>query len=290
MALVRSLIDLDQDRSKLALPQGLRELYDGDLHFCAAPSDRPLVIANFVSTLDGVVSYEIKGRADGSAISGSDPADRFIMGLLRASADAVIVGARTVDDASPEGLWIPEYIYPDAKHLYTEYRLNVLRKPEYPLLVIVSGSGRLELERAAFRTPEVRTIMITTSEGKDKLLRAGATQLPSVQIHALDASSGTISPLTILRLLYSQLGVRTLLHEGGPSLFGQFLAAEAIDELFLTLAPQIAGRKSATVRPALVQGTEFMPDRAPWFQLLSVKQRNDHLYLRYQREGHTSVT
>lgn len=291
MALVQTLIDRDQHHSELALPAGLRELYDGDLHFRLRPSERPFVIANFVSTLDGVVSYEIKGQADGSTISGSDPADRFIMGLLRASADAIIVGAGTVHDASPEDLWIPEYIYPAGKHLYTEYRVNVLRKPEYPLLVIVSGSGRLELQRAAFRTPEVRTVVITTSAGRDTLAIAGATQLPSVQIHTLDASSGTISPLTILRLLYSQLGVRTLLHEGGPTLFGQFLAADAVDELFLTLAPRIAGRKSATIRPALVQGTEFMPDCAPWFQLLSVKQRNEHLYLRYQRvESDTSVT
>ena len=291
MALVRTLIDQDQDHFELALPPGLRELYDGDLHFRLAPAERPFVIANFVSTLDGVISYEIKGQANGSTISGSDPADRFIMGLLRASADAVIVGARTVHDASPESLWIPEYIYPDAKHLYTEYRVNVLRKPECPLLVIVSGSGRLELERAAFQTPGVRTIVITTSAGKDALVRAGATKLPSVQIHTLDAGCGTIAPAAILRLLHAQLGVRALLHEGGPTLFGQFLAAEAVDQLFLTLSPQIAGRRSAPVRPALVQGTEFMPHCAPWFQLLSIKQRNEHLYLRYQRTGaHTSAT
>ena len=135
MALVRTLIDRDQDHFGPALPPGLRELYDGDLRFPKSPAERPFVIANFVSTLDGVVSYEIKGRAGGSTVSGSDSADGFIMGLLRACADAVIVGARTVHDVSPEGLWIPEYTYPDAKHLFREYRVNVLHKPEYPLLV-----------------------------------------------------------------------------------------------------------------------------------------------------------
>ena len=258
-------------------------MYDGDLHFCTSPADRPSVIANFVSTLDGVVSYEIKGQAGGSTISGSDPADRFIIGLLRASADAVIVGARTVHDVSPKGLWTPEYTYPDAKHLYTEYRVNVLHKPEYPLVVIVSGSGRLELERAIFRTPGVHTVVITTSAGRDVLAREGATKLSSVQVYALDASSGTIAPQSILRLLYLQLGVRMLLHEGGPTLFGQFLAAQAVDELFMTLSPQIAGRRADTIRPALVQGVEFMPDCAPWFELLSVKQRAEHMYLRYGR-------
>jgi len=283
MALVRTLIDRDQNHFESALPPGLRKLYDGDLHFRTSVAERPFVIANFVSTLDGVVSYEVKGQASGSTISGSDPGDRFIMGLLRASVDAVMVGARTVHDVSPQSLWIPEETYPDAKHLYAEYRVSVLHKPEYPLLVVVSGSGKLDLERAVFRTPRVRTLVITSSAGGDALARAGATELPSVQICALDTKVGMIAPLAMLRLLYAEFGVRRLLHEGGPTLFGQFLAAEAVDELFLTLSPQIAGRSSDGIRPALVQGAKFMPDGAPWFQMLSVKQRAEHLYLRYQR-------
>ena len=88
------------------------------------------------------------------------------MGICIASADAIMVGARTVHDVSPEGLWIPEYTYPEAKHLYSDYRVNMLRKPGYPLVVIVSGSGRLELERAVFRTAGVRTVVITTPSAR----------------------------------------------------------------------------------------------------------------------------
>ena len=285
MGLVRTFIDCEQEYTEPVLPQGLRELYDGDLHFRTSPVERPFVIGNFVSTLDGVTSYEIKGQAGGSTISGSDAADRFIMGLLRASADAVMVGARTVHDVSPKSLWTPEYTYPDAKHLYTEYRVNVLHKPEYPLLVIVSGSGRLEWERAIFRMPGMRTVVITTSAGRDELTRAGATTLGCVEIRALPSSSGRIAPLSMLRLLNLQFGIRMLLHEGGPTLFGQFLAAEAVDELFLTLSPQIAGRTGEAIRPGLVQGVKFVPDSAPWFQLLSLKQKAEHLYLRYRRTG-----
>src|SRR5580700_10158877 len=283
MALIRTLIDRDLDCSEPFLPPGLRDLYDGDLTFCKSPAERPFVIANFVSTLDGVVSYEIKGQAGGSTISGSDPADGFIMGLLRASADAIIVGAGTVHDASPESLWIPEYTYPGAKQLFKAYRINILHQPEYPLLVVVSGSGRLELERAIFRTPGLRTAVITTLAGRDALERAGATKLSSIQIHALDAKGGTIAPMAMLRLLYAQLGVRRLLHEGGPALFGQFLAAEAVDEFFLTLSPQIAGRKGDATRPAVVEGVEFVPNSAPWFELVSVKEKAAYLYLRYRR-------
>jgi riboflavin biosynthesis pyrimidine reductase len=260
----------------------LRELYDGDLHFRTSTAARPFVVANFVSTLDGVVSYEMKGKSGGSNISGSDPADRFIMGLLRASVDAIVVGARTVQDVSTKSLWTPEYVYPDAKRLYAEYRVKALHKSEYPLLAVVSGSGQLELDRAVFRTPAMPTVVLTTSAGRDELIRRGAATPGSVQIHALDSSSGSIAPLAILQLLQSQFGIKTVLHEGGPTLFGQFLAAEMVDELFLTLSPQIAGRKGDTTRPGVVRGVEFVPDTAPWFQVVSVKQNAAHLYLRYR--------
>ena len=283
MPLVRTLIDSDKQYAGSALPQELRELYDGDLHFHTAGAARPFVIANFVSTLDGVVSYEIKDNSGGSTISGSNPADRFIIGLLRASADAVMVGAGTLHDVSAKSLWTPDSTYPDAKRLYVEYRVNTLHKPEYPLLAIVSGSGQLELERAIFRTPAMRTVVITTSAGSDELTRRGAAKLDSVEVHALNSSSGSIAPLAILQLLQSRFGVKTLLHEGGPTLFGQFLAADAVDELFLTLSPQIAGRERDVFRPAVVQGVQFVPDSAPWFQMVSVKEQAAYLYLRYRR-------
>jgi len=69
--------------------------------------------------------------------------------------------------------------------LYSQYRVKVLHKPEYPLVVIVSGSGRLELGRAIFRTPGVQTVVITTSAGRDELARAGATKLGCVQRYML---------------------------------------------------------------------------------------------------------
>jgi riboflavin biosynthesis pyrimidine reductase len=288
MRLVRTLIDCDKQYTESVLPQELSELYDGDLHLHTSGAARPFVIANFVSTLDGVVSYEIKNNSGGSTISGSNPADRFIMGLLRASADAVMVGAGTLHDTSAKSLWTPESTYPDAKRLYAEYRVNALHKPEYPLLVIVSGSGQLELERAIFRTPAMRTVVITTSAGRDELTRRGVATLNSVEVHALNSSSGTIAPREILQLLQSQFGVKTLLHEGGPTLFGQFLAADAVDELFLTLSPQIAGRERDVTRPALVQGVQFMPDSAPGFQMVCVKERAAYLYLRYRRPESTS--
>jgi riboflavin biosynthesis pyrimidine reductase len=283
MRLVQTLVDCDKEYAESILSQELREMYDGDLHFGTSPAARPFVMANFVSTLDGVASYAMKDKSGGSTISGGDPADRFIMGLLRASADAVIVGAGTLHDVRAKSLWTPEYVYPDAKRLYTDYRVDALHKPEYPLLVIVSGSGRLELERAVFQAPAMRTLVITTSAGNEELTRRGVANLDSVQVRALDSSGGSVAPGAILELLQSQFEVKTLLHEGGPKLYGQFLAAGAVDEFFLTLSPQIAGRSADATRPAVVEGVEFVPDTAPWLQIVSVKQKAAYLYLRYRR-------
>jgi riboflavin biosynthesis pyrimidine reductase len=79
--------------------------------------------------------------------------------------------------------------------------------------------------------------------------------------------------------------VELLLHEGGPTLFGHFLAARLVDELFLTLAPQIAGRNGEHPRPGLVADAEFVPETAPWLTLVIAKQQQSHLYLRYRTTG-----
>jgi len=294
MPLLRTLLDSEPSPASQALPQALLELYDGDLQFpaapVAAPFERPYVIANFVSTLDGAASFKLPGQSSGATISGSDPADRFIMGLLRASVDAVMVGANTIHDTSPAGLWIPPETFPDAKDLYRDYRRNVLRKRDYPLVVVVSGSGKLDLDRAAFQALDVHMLILTTAAGERELRARGVQRLPSVQVSAIAETSAkpstnttTIDPAAILPLLSSRFGVRRLLHEGGPTLFGEFLALGAVDEFFLTLAPQIAGRLPHTIRPGVVQGVEFPPQAAPWFDLLSVKQSAGYLYLRYRR-------
>ena len=64
-------------------------------------------------------------------------------------------------------------------------------------------------------------------------------------------------------------------------MLGDFLAEELLDELFLTLAPQIAGRGASKPRPGLVEGHRFAPEHPLWGQLLSVKRRESHLFLRY---------
>jgi riboflavin biosynthesis pyrimidine reductase len=164
------------------LPEGLRSRYDGDLSFPAAPEERPYCIANFVSTLDGVVSFNLPGQSEGAQISNGNEEDRFIMGLLRASADAVLVGSGTLQTVGPKGTWLPESVYPAAKDLYRQYRTEVLGKPEYPLVVVVTGTGRLDLASAVFHTPQTRVLILTTEQGRQKLSQSGAEALSSAQL------------------------------------------------------------------------------------------------------------
>jgi riboflavin biosynthesis pyrimidine reductase len=268
--------------SGAVLPEGLRDRYDGDLSFPAAPQERPYCIANFVSTLDGVVSFNLPGQSEGAQISNSNSEDRFIMGLLRASADAVLVGSGTLKAVGPLGTWLPESVYPAAEDLYRKYRTEVLGKPEYPLVVVVTATGDLELASAVFHTPRTRVLILTTEQGERRLSQSGSEGPASVEVKALPAAEKGVSPSAILTWLRREAGVELLLLEAGPTLFGEFLAGGFVDELFLTVAPQIAGRAAGSLRPGLVAGVEFSPATAPWWKLLGTKGAADYLFLRYQ--------
>ncbi len=283
---IRTIFERDRLGARTLLPQTLRASYDGDLRFPPAPSGRPrpYVIANFVSTLDGIVSFNLPGQMQGKEISGSNQGDRFIMGLLRASADAVIVAASTFRAGGLNAWWAPESICPAAKELFHHYRKSVLKKPAYPLVVIVTASGDLNLASATFHKPEIPVLVITTAKGQRVLDKRGVQDLAHVRVKQFSGATQRIAPAIILKFLHEDFRVRLLLHEGGPTFFAEFLAAKSIDELFLTVAPQIAGSISPHPRPSLVSGVEFIPATAPWWNLLSAKQAGSHLYLRFRRK------
>lgn len=89
-----------------------------------------------------------------------------------------------------------------------------------------------------------------------------------------------ISPKKLAADFYKK-GYRNVLVEGGPTLLGSFLKENLLDEIFLTITPKIFGtKKSATL--TLVEGTLFPPEKIKRLQLLSVKQVNSELFLRYK--------
>jgi riboflavin biosynthesis pyrimidine reductase len=141
--------------------------------------------------------------------------------------------------------------------------------------------GGVDLASAVFHTPRTRVLILTTEQGKQRLSQNGSEAVASVEVKALPAAEKGISPAAILTLLRQEAGVELLLHEAGPTLFGKFVAGGFMDELFLTVAPQIAGRVAAHPRPGLVANVEFSPATAPWWKLLSTKSAADYLFLRY---------
>ena len=260
----------------------LQQLYDGDLAFGASPRQRPYVLGNFVQTLDGVVSYTIVGQSGGQPISGGCAEDLFLMGLLRAVSDAVLIGAGTLR-GDPGQVRIPEAIYPEAARLYAALREKA-GKPSLPLNVILSSSGNVDFTEPTFHTASLRAAIITTVEGAERLAAVSADKRGNATVYST-GESGATTPAAVLRILHKELGVRLLLHEGGPSVFGQFLRANLIDTLFLTQAPQIAGRSADAPRPSLAGGESFLPETAPQMRLSSLKVGGDLLFLRYERGG-----
>jgi riboflavin biosynthesis pyrimidine reductase len=259
----------------LPLPPDLATLY-GRLHLPAHPG-RPYVISNFVTTLDGVVALNEPGHADGGDISGFNRHDRMVMGLLRAIADVVIVGAST-HRSVPRHRWTAQCIYPPQADAYQQLRIS-LGKSGPPLNVIVTARGEVDLNLPVFQSGEVPVLLVTTTHGAERIR---AEYLPSsVQISA-GQSAGSLSAQAILQAVSHVCRSDVILVEGGPQLLGDFLAEQVLDELFLTLAPQIAGRDDEQVeRLGLVRGKLFAPLHPLWGTLISVKRGGSHLFLRY---------
>jgi len=259
----------------LPLPTELLTLY-GPLLFPLHPG-KPYLISNFVTTIDGVISLNIPGQSGGGPISGRSPHDHLVMGLLRAVADAVIVGAGTLRAASPQHRWTAEYIYPSLHDVYQQLRRG-LGKPESPLNVIVTAHGELNLDLPLFHSGEVPVVIVTTTQGATRLHMRNIP--PSVQVADVQQTS-LLRAQAIVQAVCEVRPCQIILVEGGPQVLGDFFAEGLLDELFLTLAPQIAGRDSTTARPGLVEGYLFAPEHPLWGTLVSVKHGGSHLFLRY---------
>ena len=154
-----------------------------------------------------------------------------------------------------------------------------LRKPAEPLNVLVSGSGQIDLRLPVFRSRRLQTVVITTAAGAKRLHDRKTP--PSVKIHAVPGYRGTIPPLSILDAVDRMNAGKRVLIEGGPRLLGQFYARRLVDEQFLTLAPQIAGRAYGDGRLGLVMGQAFPPGGTRWGTLTDIRRGGSHLFLRY---------
>jgi riboflavin biosynthesis pyrimidine reductase len=256
-----------------AEPGELEARYDGPLRI-PLRADRPTIVANFVATLDGVVALGTGGDAGGGVISGFNDADRFVMGLLRASADVIVMGAGTAAGSS-SSYWTPAHVHPASGPAFTRWRAAMGLAPN-PTVVIVTASGDVAVGRDGWADPDVPIVVATTAAGAARLR---ASDLAShVAIEPI-ASGDRVGSAEIAALCAS-LGARLVLCEGGPHLMGNLLAGDLVDELFLTIAPQLVGHSAG--RLGLVEGLG-LPAAARWYELVSVKRSGDHLFLRHRR-------
>jgi riboflavin biosynthesis pyrimidine reductase len=227
------------------------------------------VYSNFVSSLDGVVTLG-SGISAGSVISGKNPADRFLMALLRACADAVVIGVGTLR-ATPGHLWTPAHVFPDLATELAALRSTLGRSLE-PRLVILSNRGELDFDHPALKKG---ALILTTKDGAERCSGRvpGACEVVSL---------GRGKSVNIRRAFaeLTELGYRVVLTEGGPHVMGELVKAGLVDEMFLTLSPVLAGR-SKERRLGMVEGVELLPKIPAWSRLLSARRHGDFLFLRY---------
>jgi riboflavin biosynthesis pyrimidine reductase len=253
--------------SASSLTSTLEELYGGPLGFL-----EPRVYANFVSSLDGVVALPSVPRTSKLISMGSE-GDKFVMGLLRAFADVVLTGAGTVA-AWPRASWMPDRAYPPAAREFAELRTGLGKSPR-PEVAILTGRGSIDPRHPAL---EAGALVLTSEHGAARL----EGRLPAASTIVSLGPRQELDPHSVIGALRSR-GHRLILSEAGPTGFGSLVQAGLVDELFLTVAPVLAG--DVADRYGLVGGVTFLPAQLVNAQLLSVRRQNAHLFLRYALES-----
>ena len=203
------------------LPRHIKERY-GPFGFPAPPDvRRPYISSNFVMGLDGRASFrELEGRNDGNTVSRSRE-DRWLMDFLRAHHDGQLLGASTLrDEVNPEGRgW--DYAIDDEE--LRIYRQDTLRLGRQKVLVL-SGSGNIDVTLRLFSSPRVDVWIITAREGQEHLRSQLKRLGREGTINILSVGEGTrVDLVAAAQLLRQEHGIRTLLCEGGPTLYGEFL-------------------------------------------------------------------
>jgi riboflavin-specific deaminase-like protein len=210
-----------------------------------ALEDRPYTIANFVASADGRAAFS------GRSAPLSDEGDRVLFHALRERVDAVMVGTGTLRTERYGAMIRSEEA--------SRRRISRGLEPQ-PLAVLVTRSGSLPLDVPLFAQPRVVAFAPGPIDG--------------VETVTLEATELTLT--AVMRRLFADHGIRSLLCEGGPTLFGSLIHEQLVDELFLTLAPKLAGGGTA---PTISSGAELAEPAA--LQLRSLLERSGSLFFRF---------
>jgi riboflavin biosynthesis pyrimidine reductase len=257
----------DDDLPHWDLPAEIERLY-GSLGF---PDE--CFVANFVQSLDGVVAIPGLPRSH-AVISDESETDRFVLALLRACADVVVVGTGTLA-ASPKGTWRVDKAYPEAAEAFAALRAS-RGLAEQPRVAILTSGVSFSPSHPVL---DAGAIVLTTEAAAAGIAEAVPE---AAEVVAVSEGPGLGLPAAVSALRERGHGV--IVSEAGPTLFGQLVAAELVDELFLTVSPLLAGHALAP-RLNLVEGVELLPGRRVAGKLRSVRANESHLFLRYSVSG-----
>ena len=223
------------------------------------PRKLPFVLINMAMTADGKIA-----TANRVVSSFASPRDHAHLLELRATADAVMAGARTVD-------LNPINLGPGP----ARYRRLRLRNglAEYNLRIIVSGSGTIGSKAKIFQRRFSPIIILTTE-------RAGITRLKKLRAIADEVKvcgKKEIDFRAALRWLREKWQIKRLLCEGGGELNGSLFAASLVDELHLTICPTIFGGRNA---PTIVDGAGYSKlSDAAQLELKSARRVSEEMFL-----------
>jgi len=223
----------------------------------------PFVLLNLAMSADGKIA-----TANRAVSSFSSKRDQEHMLELRATADAVMSGARTVD-------LNPVTLGPGTER----YRRQRLRAglAEYNLRVIVSGSGSIDPQATIFKKRFSPIVILTTERIPAK--RLGMLQRLADDIKTFGKTELDFRAAFIW--LRKQWRVKRLLCEGGGELNGALFLADLVDEINLTLCPKIIGGRDA---PTIAGGKDPLKlADAKQFKLVSMKPHGDEAFLVYRR-------
>lgn len=243
----------------------------------------------FVTTIDGIAVPLEPGQRGGSEIALRHLKDNPIAlgGLMDnralqygwATADAVLGGAGILRD-NPAATW-----YPRDKDLQD---LLGKRKSK-PVRAVVTGSGQVDLKHPLFSPQKDgwQPVIFTTKKGEERLKNQSKLQVQGheplrfTKTHAVgDASVDLTKAVAILRKEYH---AKLLDIQGGPILAGGVIKAMLVDEVRLTVSPQIMGdlNSEGKKRPGFIARVHFGIEDSPLAELEAIGVSGSHIFLRY---------
>lgn len=210
------------------------------------PEERPYLYINMAATVDGKI---VVGEVGGTAKGVGGPTDQVLFRRLQRTCDAALIGSST--------LRASQVLYP----------------PEAARFV-VTRTGDVPLTNRFFTdAPQKAYVLAPTTLPEEVAAKLKAA------VNVVQIGRDEVDLAAALKHLRQNLGIRTLLCEGGATLNDQLIRAGLADELFLTLAPKLKGGSHL---PTPVDGEGFPPNVSLPATLLSLYRDGSELYLRYR--------